>query len=100
MSAQVYSVPGLTEGRRNAFLEWKSRYLSYELSSTCEGNINYYKSIHHPIPTRENREDTSNSQNISVSYPFSWVFRYIVFLAKLKGRGRPCLEGARSGDTL
>ena len=51
MSAQVYSVPGQTEGRRKAFLEWKSIDLSYELSLTCRGNVNYYKSVHHPIPT-------------------------------------------------
>ena len=31
MSAQVYSVPGE--------------------SLTCGGNGNYYKSVHHPIPT-------------------------------------------------
>ena len=51
MSAQVYSVPGQTEGRRKAFLEWKNIDLSYELSLTCGGNVNYYKSVHHPIPT-------------------------------------------------
>ena len=49
MSAQVYSVPGQTEGRSKAFLEWKSIDLSHELSLTCGGNVNYYKSVHHPI---------------------------------------------------
>ena len=29
MSVQVYSVPGQTEGKRKAFLEWKSIDLSY-----------------------------------------------------------------------
>ena len=53
MSAQVYSVPDQTEGKRKAFLEWKSIDLSYEL---CGGNVKYYKSVHHPIPVRENRE--------------------------------------------
>ena len=56
MSAQVYSVPGQTEGRRKAFLEWKSIDFSYELSLTCGGNFNFYKSVHHPIHTSENRE--------------------------------------------
>ena len=56
MSAQVYSVPGQTEGRRKAFLEWKNIDLSCELSLTCGGNVNYYKSVHHPIPTRGNKE--------------------------------------------
>ena len=53
MSVQVYSVPGQTEGRRKAFLEWKSIHFSYELSLPGGGNINYYKSVHHPIPIRE-----------------------------------------------
>ena len=34
MSAQVYSVPGQTEGRSKAFLEWKSIDLFHELSRT------------------------------------------------------------------
>ena len=55
MSAQVYSIPRETEGIKKAFLEWKSIELSYELSLTCGGNVNYYKSVHHHIPTRENR---------------------------------------------
>ena len=72
MSAQVYSVPGQTEGRSKAFLEWKSIDLSHELSLTCGGNVNYYKSVHHqPIPTRENREHPGNFQNESVSSPFN-----------------------------
>ena len=56
MSVQVYSVPDQTEGRRKAFLKWKSIELSYELSLTCGSNVNYYKSVNHPIPIRENRE--------------------------------------------
>ena len=71
MSAQVYSVPGQTEGKRKAFFEWKSIELSCELSLTCWVNVNYYKSVHHPIPTRGNREHTGDFQNKSVSSPFS-----------------------------
>ena len=59
MSAQVHSVPGQTEGRSKAFLEWKNIDLSRELLLTCGGNINY-KSVHQPIPTRENREHPGN----------------------------------------
>ena len=44
MSAQVYSVSGQTEGRRKDFLKWTSTDL-------CGGNVNYYKSVDHPIPT-------------------------------------------------
>ena len=51
MSAQLYSKPGQTEGRRKAFLDWASIDLSSELSFTCGGKVNYYKSVHHPIPT-------------------------------------------------
>ena len=77
MSAQVYSVPGQTEGRRKAFLEWKSIDLSYELYLTCGGNVNYCKSVHHPIPTRENREHPISKEisKLSIECPgifFSW----------------------------
>ena len=51
MSAQLYSMPGQTEGRRKAFLEWANIDLSSKLSRTCSGNVNYYKSVHHPITT-------------------------------------------------
>ena len=64
MSAQVYSVPGQIEGRRKAFLEWKSIDLSYELSLTCGGNVNYYKSVQHPTAT-------GSFQNKSVSFASS-----------------------------
>ena len=62
MSAQVYSVPGQTEGRSKAFLEWKGIDLSRELSLTCGVNVNY-KIVHQPIPTRENRGHPGNFQN-------------------------------------
>ena len=75
MSAQVHSVPGQTEGRSKAFLEWKSIDLFRELSLTCEGNINY-KSVHQPIPTRKNREHPGNFQNESVSSAFNLVLQF------------------------
>ena len=72
MRAQVYSVPGqTTEGKRKAFFEWKSIYSSYELSLTCGVNVNYYKSVHYPFPTREDREHPGNFQNKSVSSAFN-----------------------------
>ena len=71
MNAQVYSVPGQTEGRRKALLEWKSIEVFYKLSLTCGGNVTYYKSVHHPIPTRQNSEHPGNFQNKSVSSPFN-----------------------------
>ena len=72
----------------------KHRIIS-DLSLTCGGNVNYYKSVHHPIRTRGNREHRGNFQNKSVSSSLSWVSRYILFLAKLKGRGRSFLKAAR-----
>ena len=41
-------------------MEWKNKNLSCELSLTCWDNGNYYKRVHHPIPTRENMEHPSN----------------------------------------
>ena len=75
MSARVYSVPHQIEGRRKDLLEWKSIELSYELSFTCESNVNIYKSSQHPILARENRGHPGNFQNKSVSSAFkgfSW----------------------------
>ena len=60
MSAEVYSVPEQTEGRKETFFEWERIDLSYELSLTYGVNIEYYKSVHHPLPTRENREYPRN----------------------------------------
>ena len=97
MFVLIYYVPGQTAGRRKAFSERKSIYLSSKQFRTCWGNVNYYKSVYHPITTRGNREHPGNFQNKSVSLPFNWVSRYIIFLAKLKIRGRPFLEGARRG---
>ena len=50
MSAQVYSVPGQTDGRVKAFLESTIIYLSSKLSLTCGDNVNFIK-VHHFIPT-------------------------------------------------
>ena len=51
VSAQIFSVPVHTQGRRKALLECKSIDLSSKLSLSCWGNVNYYESVHHPIPT-------------------------------------------------
>ena len=41
----------LIEVRGKAFLEWTSIDLSSKLSPKRGGNINYYKSVYHPILT-------------------------------------------------
>ena len=98
MSAWVCSVPGQTEGRRKAFLEWTSIDLSSKLSLTCGGNVNYYRSVHsYSYSACGNREHPGNLQNKSVRSPLNWVSRYILFLTKVRGRGRSFLEGARRG---
>ena len=53
MSAAEYSVPDQTEGRTRAFLKWERIDLSFKLVYMCYmwGNVNYYKSVHHPITT-------------------------------------------------
>ena len=51
MSALVYSLLNLTERGRKTFLEGASTDLSSKLSLTCGGNVKYYKSIHHLLPT-------------------------------------------------
>ena len=74
MSVQVYSVPGQTEGRNKTFLERKSidlHGISQCLLTTCGGNVNYYKTVHQPIPIRENREYPGNLQSESVSSAFN-----------------------------
>ena len=71
MSAQLYSIPGQTERGKKAFLELTSIDLTSKLSLTCGGNVDYYKSVHHPITACGNREDPSNFQNKSVSSPFN-----------------------------
>ena len=52
-------------------LKTTSDHIPFELSLTCGVNVNYYKSVHHPIPTRENREHPGNFQNKSVSSAFN-----------------------------
>ena len=86
------------KGKGGPFL--KEKGYTYELYLTCGVNINYYKSVHHLIPTRENREHPGNFQNKSIRSAFSWVSRYIIFLARLKRTGRSFLEGLRRGVTL
>ena len=76
MSAQVYSVPGQTEGRRKVFLEWTSVDLSFKLSLSCGGNVNYYKlwkcSSFHYYSACGNRVHSGNFQNKPVRSPFNW----------------------------
>ena len=74
MNAQVYSVHGQTEGKNKTFLERKSvdlHGISQCLLTTCGGNVDYYKSVHQPIPNCENREHPGNFQSESVNSAFN-----------------------------
>ena len=51
MSAQVYSFPDQTEGKKKAFLKWTRIDLSSKLYLTCGDKVNYYKSVDHLTPT-------------------------------------------------
>ena len=100
MNVQVYSVPGQTEGRRRALLEWKKTDLPFKLSTTCGSNFTYYKIVHRPIPT------------LSVGI----LNTMTIFIINLKAilsiecpgissswpnwRGRPFMECARMGLAL
>ena len=71
MSAQVYSFPSQTKGKRKTFFEIKGINFSYELSLKCGVNVNYYESVHHSIFTCENRKHPGNFQNKSVPSAFN-----------------------------
>ena len=45
--------------------------LSHELFLTCEGNVNFYKSVDQPSPARENWEHPGHFQSESVSSAFN-----------------------------
>ena len=63
MSAQVYSILGQIEGRSKTFLLRKSidlHGISQCSLTACGANVNYYKIVHQPIPTPENRGHPGN----------------------------------------
>ena len=83
-----------SERRRETSLEWKSIDLPSKLSLTYGVMLTIEKAFIILFLI------VGNFQNKLVSSSFNWVSSYILFLAKLKGRGRPFLEGARTGVTL
>ena len=52
---------------------WNGKAETYPMNyiSYMWGDVNYYKSVHLPIPTSKNREHPGNFQNKSVSSPFN-----------------------------
>ena len=59
------------KGEVRPFWNGKAHTYPMNLCLTCGGNVNYCKSVHQPIPTRENKEHPGNFQNKSVSSTFN-----------------------------
>ena len=96
MSTQIYFVPRQTE-KRKAFLEWKSIDLFSKVSLKCRGNISY-KSVHHPIPTRGNKEHPSKFQNKSCSkLSFQLNVQVYSLLGQTEGEGKSFFGGFKKG---
>ena len=68
MSAQVYFVPGQTEGRSKTFLEWKSIDLSHELYPL---DVGVMLTIIKVLINLFLRERPANFQSESVSSSFN-----------------------------
>ena len=82
------------------FLEEASVDLSSKLSVTYGAHVNHYKSVHHSLFTLLVRIRYTWQVSKQISKLFSKsVSRYILFLAKLKGRWRSffgeCKKGGR-----
>ena len=72
VSKYILFLATLKKGKGRPFLNGKAEtYPLNYLLATCGVNVNCYKSIHHPIRTRENREHPGNFQNKSVSFAFN-----------------------------
>ena len=56
------------------------------------GNVNCYKSVHHVIPTRENREHPSNLQNKVRKLCFQLDVQVYSFLGQTEG----CKKGSHT----
>ena len=100
ISSSFKWVPEWSE--RDAFLKWTSIDLSSKLSLTYGGNVNYYKSVHHPIPKLwlwEQGTSCQFSKQIS-KLSFQWSVQIYSVLGQTQGERRPFLENARSGTTL
>ena len=101
MNIQVYFIPCQTEGRRRAFLEWKSIYLSFKLSLTCCSNDSCYKSVHDPISTLlVGKGNTLAILKQVNKLSFQLNFCLYSLLGQVEGEKVLILEGARREATL
>ena len=61
-TSPAHSVLGQTERGKGAFFEKTSINTSSNLSLACGDNVNYYKTVDHPIPTLP--DEVGNTQAI------------------------------------
>ena len=92
-SSIFYSWPNWRE-KGSYFGVEKPIELSSKLSLTSGDNVNYYKNVHRPVPTRRNRKHLGNFQNKSVISPFNWVSRYIL-LGQTEGKRKSFFGGCK-----
>ena len=79
-------------------MEWTSINLSSKISLRCGVMLTIIKVLIILFLLCLWEKGTSgNSKNKLVRSPFNWVSKYVLFLAKVKARRRPFLEGARRG---
>ena len=98
-------------------MEWTNIDLASKLSLICGSNVNYYKSVHQPIPTLLVGKGNTLSllfsfgQTLPEKCLYSVLFSFgcgkmraritpnkdIFYAVKQKRRGRPFLEGIRRG---
>ena len=86
-------------------MEWPSIDLSSKLSLTCYGNVNYYKSVHHPIPTLPVRIGNTLAVFKKVSKPsFQLVVQVYSLLGQTEEKFPNFLEtlfgGCKKGDRI
>ena len=75
-------------------MEWKSIDLSSKLSFTCGGNVNYYNSVHHPIPICGNRKHQISKLSILLSV------QIYSLLGKTERERKAFFEGCKKRDHI
>ena len=86
MSAQVHSVPGQLKGEG----------LSPKLFLTCEGNVNYYKSAHHPVPILPVGKGSTHANSKQISkISFQLNVEVCSLLGQSEGERKAFFEGCK-----
>ena len=82
-------------------MEWISIDLSPKLSFTCGGNVNYYKSVYHSIPTLPVGIGTSWQMSRQISkLSFQLNAQIYSLLGQTEGERKAFLDGARRGGRI